>query len=141
MKISEEDIVIESKRILLNNTSIKVAREVPMLGRSIDLVVKKGRTIISIEFKLNDWRKGLKQARDYMLASDYSYICLPENRKISNELLTTAKLIGVGVYVFSPNEHWPFVEVLKAKRSAIMWKFARDEINKSLKNGSEQRSL
>ena len=141
MKISEEDLVIESKRILMGHANLKVAREVPMLGRSIDLVVKKGRIIISIEFKLNDWKKGLKQARDYMLASDYSYICLPENRKISNELIDTAKQIGIGVYVFSPNEHWPFVEILKAKRSAIMWKFARNEINKSLKNGSDQRSL
>lgn len=134
-------LVIKSKKFLESDAKLKIAREVPMLGRSIDLVIKRGRTIISIEFKLHDWKKGLSQAKDYLLASDYAYICLPQKKKVSGVLIANAKALGIGVFLFCPKKNWPFTEVVPAKKSDKTWKFARSEINKSMRDGSIQRTL
>lgn len=141
MRKSEEMMVLESKKLLLMNQNLIVAREVPMLGRSIDLVIRKGRTLISIEFKVHDWRKGIKQAKDYLFASDYSYICLPENKKVTPRLLSYASEHGVGIFLFRSEKEWPFVEILKPRKSTKKWRFARIELFRSLRDGTEQRII
>lgn len=130
MRQSEAAIVQKSLRILRNNPDVQVTREAPVLGRSADLAILRGRTVICIEFKLNDWRKGIKQASDYKVASDYAYICLPASKNITPMLMENAQKFGVGILTFSGEPDWPFLEVLKAKKSERVWKFAREELKK-----------
>lgn len=102
-------------------------KEVPMLGRSIDLVLLKKNKIISIEFKMNDWKRAVKQAKDYQLASDYVYICMPR-RKTSDALIKTLKTNGIGLLFPQLDSEWPFEEIVKAKVSQRKWRVAHKNL-------------
>lgn len=106
--------------------------EVPMLGRSIDLVLLKRNKVISIEFKLKDWRKAMIQAKDYLLASDFVYICMPQ-RRVSEVFLNELKTNGIGLLFPREESSWPFIEVVKAKPSDRKWSVANNDLKKYLK--------
>jgi len=79
-----------------------VAREVPFLSRCIDLVlITKEFTTVTIEFKINNWRKALEQAKNHKLGADRAYICLPE-KKLNIELVKLLEQEQVGLYFFNP---------------------------------------
>ncbi|MFS8101933.1 hypothetical protein LFM09_32875 [Lentzea alba] len=54
------------------------------------------RSIIAIELKLRDWRRGLAQASRYRLFSEQSYLALPSSR-VSEMVLASAVKHRVGV--------------------------------------------
>ena len=90
-----------------------VVREVPFLSRCIDLVlITKESTSVTIEFKINNWRKALEQAKNHKLGADRSYICLPE-RKLNVELIKLLEQEQIGLYIYNPeapciiNESYP----------------------------------
>lgn len=74
-------------------------REVPFLGRSIDLVyVCNNRSIVAIEFKLHprDIYRGLKQAKYCLLGADRVYVCIPKFA-FSDSISLAFLDIGVGL--------------------------------------------
>jgi len=74
---TEMQMVIEFCKILKKD-NINFSVEVPFFHRSIDLIFyNKKNEICAVEFKLRDWKKAIKQAEDYKLWADLSYICLP----------------------------------------------------------------
>lgn len=101
--------------------------EAPLLGRSVDLVFYKDDAVQSIEFKLQDWRRAIVQARDHQLGADFAYICLPE-KKITKSMFEAAKEEGIGILEFMESEVWPFSIVLPAKRSQYQWSVARKNL-------------
>lgn len=90
-----------------------IKQEVPFLSRCIDVVLLKDTDeIISIEFKINNWKHAIEQAKNHKLGADKAYICLPK-RKLTeslSEAITNAK-IGL---LFFDSENEQIVEVIPA---------------------------
>lgn len=78
-----------------------IKQEVPFLSRCIDLVlVDEEEKIISIEYKISNWRHAIEQATNHKLGADEAYICLPE-RKISEELRKAIYTAGLGLLFYN----------------------------------------
>jgi len=78
----------------------EVFEEVRMFTRSIDLVLKKENSLISIEFKLNNWKKAFEQISDYQIVSDYSYLCIPE-KKLRISTIDKINELGIGLLAYN----------------------------------------
>lgn len=77
----------------------EVYEEVRMFTRSIDIVLKKGNSLISIEFKLNNWKKAFEQISDYQIISDYSYLCIP-NKNLHDSTIKKINELGIGLLIY-----------------------------------------
>jgi hypothetical protein len=120
---------------LCSKSKIKVACNIPLLGRCADMVCMRGRFLFTIEFKLHDWRRAIIQAIDHKLASDYAYICLPKKRNIEN-LLLELRSAGIGLLFFNEEGDWPFERIVKAPRSDETWAAARENLLQQLMDRS-----
>jgi hypothetical protein len=107
--------------------------EAPLLGRSIDLVYWDGQSVVSIEFKLKDWRRGLRQARDHRIGADYAYLCMPMAEP-SDEMCRAAAEAEVGLLAFDEQGDMPFRTALPAPRSSVTSPFARDSLRAMLRS-------
>jgi hypothetical protein len=101
------------------------------MGRSIDLLYLDGKDLVSVEFKLKDWRRGLRQARDHQIGSDYAYICL--TYQPTETVCKTAKKAGIGVMIFEEGNENPFKTILPAPRSKLTWPIMRERLCGMLK--------
>jgi len=122
--ISEKTLVDGALRRLRELPSIQVCCEVPVLGRSVDLAYVRDGALVTVEFKLSDWRRALLQVRAHILAADYCYICMPE-RRVSNDLELALESAGVGLLFYTEEGKWPFIQVIEAKQSEETWETAR----------------
>lgn len=116
----------------LQRLGVPSRQEAPLLGRSIDLLFQADEGLVSVEFKLKDWRRGLRQARDHRIGADYAYLCLPM-RKLPEILLDSAKQAGIGLLLFAEGDAWPFREALPALRSEITSPVARNALRAMLR--------
>jgi len=123
-RMSERTLVGRCVSKLKDFPSIRVCREVPILGRSADLAYVHNGELFTVEFKIGDWRRALAQARDHLLGSDYSYICMPE-RRVSDQMQVELTEMGVGLVFYREDANWPFAEVIKARPSEEKWEVAR----------------
>ncbi len=123
-RISEKMLVDGALRRLRNFPSIRVCCEVPVLGRSVDLAYVRDGVLVTVEFKVRDWRRALLQVRAHLLAADYCYIWMPE-RRISNDMELAMERTGIGLLFYTDEGKWPFVPVIEAKRSEETWETAR----------------
>ena len=122
--MSELEFVSSAVKLIRQRyPNIKMCIEAPILGRSVDLALIRGNRTIAIEFKLKNWKQALKQASDYKLACDLSYVCLPQN-KVSEDVIISAKKCGVGVLVVSNDNVWPFKTIVNAAPSKEKWQRA-----------------
>ena len=103
---------------------VSVSHEVPLLGRMVDLVYIIEGSVVTIEFKLHDWRRAIVQARDHLLGADYAYICMPK-RKITDRLKRELESTGVGLAFYREKDEWPFEIAVSAPRSKETWSIAR----------------
>ncbi len=94
--ISEYEMVQNVKPLF--EKEYEVFEEVKIFTRAIDIVLKKDNKIISIEFKLRDWKKAFEQISDYQIVSDYTYLCIPKKNLRST---TIDKLLSKGIGLFS----------------------------------------
>lgn len=135
MDISEKGVILMTERRiqydsfkrLRSLTSINVRHEVPLLGRIVDLVYIQAGLVITVEFKMHDWRRAILQARDHLLGADYAYICMPK-RKISEQLQSAIKKAQVGLVFHKKQGDWPFDIVIEAPRSKDTWEIARRDL-------------
>ncbi len=68
------------KKLLESNRYKAIIKEVPYLSRSIDMILITGdNDIFSIEFKLTNWRKAIRQAADHKNGTDKAYIYIQCN--------------------------------------------------------------
>ena len=123
-RISEAALVERAFAVIRRNRSLPVCREVPVLGRSADLAYVRDESLITVEFKLRDWRKAVLQARDHLLGADYCYVCMPK-RGVSDLMRLELKTAGIGLLFFREDEGWPFEEIIEARRSNHIWETAR----------------
>lgn len=125
--MTERSIQYNSFKRLKNLTSINVRHEVPLLGRIVDLVYIQEGLVITVEFKMHDWRRAILQARDHLLGADYSYICMPK-RKISEQLQSAIRKARVGLVFHQKQGDWPFEIVIGAPHSKDTWEVARRDL-------------
>ncbi len=104
MKISEIEL---TKRVKMKLTNLfddfEIYEEVGLFNRNIDMLLLSNQTVLSIEFKINDWKKAIEQIDDYMLISDYTYLCMPQ-RKISEKLTHILNEKGIGLLLYDQTD-------------------------------------
>lgn len=99
--MTEWDMVLDCKSMFEQSGHYsKIQCEVPFLSRCIDMVLldKKNR-VITIEFKLKDWRHAIEQAYDHMRGADYAYICIPMTHP-SKLLISELNKYGIGLLLY-----------------------------------------
>lgn len=109
----EFELAEMAEACLIKNKHIKSSiPEVPFLSRCIDLVlITVDDEVISIEFKVNNWRHAIQQARDHKLGADKAYICLPD-RAITTNLVEAVKSAGIGLMVLRIKDDEKFIDVV-----------------------------
>jgi hypothetical protein len=100
------------------NTYTKIVREVPFLSRCIDVVlITTSGITITIEFKINDWKHAIEQAKTHMLGTDKAYVCLPRKTP-SDEMISMLKDAQIGLLFYSPECKNKIQEYLPAPESS-----------------------
>ena len=122
--MTEADMVLDCYSKLKRQQIYKeIVLEVPYLSRCIDMIlVNENNEILSIEFKLKNWRKALEQAKDHKLGTDKSYICIPRsNRQISSTMLETLTEYGIGLLLYHEFQENPLEEFLAPSGKYNRW--------------------
>lgn len=130
-KRTEQAYVLDAYK-RLRKKGVPSLWEAPIMGRSADLVYLEEKFLITIEFKLKDWRRGLRQARDHQIGSDFAYLCIP-NLEPTEALRVAAKDLGIGLLRFCEGLDWPFEIVQPALRSTLTWSVIREQLFGRLK--------
>lgn len=116
-----------------NSEYIEVITEVPIVSRCIDIcLVNKNYEIITIECKLNNWRKAIEQCKDHKLCSDYSYICVPK-KKVSSKIIDELKEKGIGLFLYDETLENPLIEIVSPIRNKpfhLFYKSMKNMLNK-----------
>lgn len=134
--MSEQDIQNRIYELIKSNAR-SAGVEVSVLNRCIDIVyLNEDEELITIEVKLRDWRKALRQASDHQLYADKSYICLPKPRgEINQTLLATLEQSGIGLFWFeveSSQNELRFEKQVEARKSGSSWPVARKKVESFL---------
>jgi len=124
---TEAELVQAAYRRLRQCDSVLVCSPAPLLGRCVDLAYVASGAVTTVEFKLRDWRRAIRQARDHRLAADYAFICMPE-RQVSAQMLSALDDADVGLLFYVQDTPWPFVVVKEAPRSSEIWAAARSAL-------------
>jgi len=111
--ISEYELVQSVKPFFKKD--YEIFEEVRMFTRSIDIVLTKGDSLISIEFKLSNWKKAFEQIADYQIVSDYSYLCIPD-KKIRVSTIDKINELGIGLFTYNYKTN-TLIEVIEPKPS------------------------
>lgn len=94
------------------SAKVKVETEVPFLSRCIDvIIIDESNNIISIEFKVNNWKQAIEQAKNHKLGADRAYICIPK-RALSVQLEESIKNAGVGLLFFDESSDSLIEEII-----------------------------
>lgn len=111
------------------NQGFLVTTEVPFLHRSIDLVYKYENKLVSIEFKLSDWKRAIEQAKSHLYGSNEVYICIPKpKRGLSPMLKKEIKNSSIGLMFF--DEEQEFIEkIFEATQSPKLWGVGENWLN------------
>lgn len=133
----EITLVRHAFKRLQNTWRVTSGREVPLLGRSVDLAYIFRGKIFAIEFKLKNWRRAIDQSRDHLLGADFAYICMPE-RKVTDEMRQELESYGIGLVFFKKDGRWPFKEVISARPSDEIWSVARMRTFEYVTNNCER---
>jgi hypothetical protein len=132
------EIYIQQKIVnILKNTCLIVMDEVPVLTRCADIVYRNDQNeLISIEVKLADWKKAIKQAKDHSLVVDRAYICLPEPKQKDVFLKKIKKYLGdasIGLLFYSEiNGEECLKQIIEADKNQRCWRASRVILEKYL---------
>lgn len=109
---------------------VALSFEAPVLGRSVDLALYLEDELHTIEFKLHDWRRAIRQAGDHMLAADFAFICMPA-RSITPAMREAFEGTGIGLLFYADTD-WPFETAIAACRSTVTWSVAYENLKKHI---------
>lgn len=129
MKVFTEDDLIQRVKPHIED-KYRIFEEIGLLSRSIDMVLFDGKSLITIEFKMNDWKKAVIQIKDHLIAADYACLCMPK-RKVSGEMLEllTKNGIGLWLYDFRTDE---LTKETKPCKSKTQWMSYKDLLTRRL---------
>jgi len=132
--LTEAALVDNAYNRLRKTSGLYACRAVPLLGRCVDLAYIQKGNIVTVEFKLNAWRRAIRQARDHRLGADLAFVCIPE-RKVSHQMREEFLRAGVGLLFYSKKGKWPFRIILDAPKSTETWSVARQRVFSYLHDG------
>lgn len=133
----ENDIIFDSYDKLIKSNQ-KVLLGVPFMNRCIDMLLINDDQFIAIEFKLNDWKRAIIQARDHLLGVDKSYICLPCTKRVTDSIVESLEKEGVGLLQYHPNEVKPLKVIIEATNSKYKWNSAVDWLKKTVEEHEQK---
>ncbi len=139
--MKESDMVYDCYNKLKKSNNYKeIILEVPYLSRCIDMIlVNQNDEIISIEFKLSNWRQALAQAKDHKLGANKSYICIPEPKKgIPNALKEGLTNYGIGLLYYEKQCNDPFNEIIEPEQDSNKWYQRVKSLQKMINKVSEK---
>ena len=86
--------------------------------------------VVSIEYKLRDWKRALDQCRYHLLCSDFAYVLMPK-RKSSDNILRFIKenRLPIGVIFFDKK---PEI-IQKPKPHRMKWKPTYEAVKRQIK--------
>jgi hypothetical protein len=131
--IFSEKILVSKVYNLLKRRGYAVAKEVPFLSRSIDLVCRnKNGEIVAIEIKIKKWDKALKQAKYCLLGTSKVYVYL-SSVTVTKEIKESFGGIGVGLTVINigTNGRICTSSILEPTNHSIEWMPFRDMLTNS----------
>lgn len=128
MAILENYLADEVLKIL--DKEYETFKEVPLYNRVIDAVLLKDNRLITVEFKIKDWRRALGQIKTHLLAADYAYLCMPKI-KVPEALMPLLSRMGVGLWLFDV-EKKTLAEMLKPEPSYLQQLILKEKILKYL---------
>lgn len=118
------------------NTYIEIYKEVPVYSRSVDLVEYNINTkeLTAIEFKINDWKRALKQLNCITMCFDYLVLCIPKpkTQKCILNISETCKQGGIGLYLWD-DENDIFTHDCMEINTKTIWEIQKQSIIKYLK--------
>ncbi len=83
--------------------------------KRIDMVTLRNKKLISIEVKINNWKKALQQAYANLYVFDYSYVAI-WHKTIPNIDTDIFKNLGIGILEVNGSCE----EIVRAKRSKLV---------------------
>lgn len=122
--MTEAEMVFDCYNKLKKNRGFReIVLEVPYMSRCIDMIlVENDYKIVSIEFKIKNWRKALEQAKDHNLGADKSYVCIPKTQKeVSQKLTKELKKHGIGLFLYNCSKDYPFEEIVSPELCDYKW--------------------
>jgi len=131
---SEREFLTAVLRPLKRRWPGMVYINVPSMSRCVDITVrmKEMNEIITVELKLTNWRRALRQARDHLLAADRSYVCIP-NINPTFQCIEQFRAFGVGLLTIEVHGNgYCMREILPAPQSRSLWSVSRNRLIASL---------
>ncbi|MCU0289942.1 MAG: hypothetical protein MUF15_26570 [Acidobacteria bacterium] len=128
MAILENYLADEVLKIL--EKEYEIFTEVPLYNRIIDAVLLKNQCLITVEFKIKDWRRALMQIKTHLLAADYAYLCMPKI-KVPGALMLLLTRMGVGLWLFDIDNK-TLVETIKPEPSRLQQLILKEKLLKYL---------
>lgn len=128
MAILENYLADEVLKIL--GKEYETFTEIPLYNRVIDAVLLKGDCLITVEFKIRDWRRALGQIKTHLLAADYAYLCMPKIN-VPEALMLLLSRMGVGLWLFDIDNK-TLAETLKPEPSCLQQSILKEKILKYL---------
>lgn len=128
MAILENYLADEVLKVL--SKEYETFTEVPLYNRVIDAVLLKDNRLITVEFKIKDWRRALGQIKTHLLAADYAYLCMPKI-KVPGAMMPLLSRMGVGLWLFDV-EKKTLAEMLKPEPSYLQQLILKEKILKYL---------
>ncbi len=114
----------------------KIYIEVPVFSRSVDLVELDGRSrrITAVEFKINDWKRAIKQLSEISLCFDYLVLCvpMPKTDKCLEKIKDACVEKGVGLILWNQVDD-SFVKICNPVEACDIWQEPKRQILKYLK--------
>jgi len=95
-----------------NKKGYIIKREVRIGYCRADIVGFKNNRVISVELKMNNWKKAIIQAKNYQLGCDYVYIGFPLQNIYKVIRKVKLILINEGIGLISINEKTSKVNIL-----------------------------
>ena len=97
-KMLEEDLR-EPVREYFKNKNFSVFDEPKLFSRGIDVIAKKGSSLIAVELKVEKWKRAIQQAYMDLRISNFAYVALPEGKweRIDRRIFLEAYNHGIGL--------------------------------------------
>lgn len=123
-RISENDLIDRFKTTL--QPGYMVFEEVGLFNRSIDMVLLNKSKLITVEFKINNWRQAVRQIRGHLIAADFAYLCMPK-RRIPEQLLSLLTINGIGLFLYDFHSE-RLTENIRPKRSQYQYAYYKQSL-------------
>jgi len=117
-RLEEAELIVRVVE-MFRNAGCHVRREVPNMGQSVDIVATRGRCLIAIEAKRDNWRRAVRQCRAHLAVADLICIAIG-TASVSPRLQELAGQLNYGI-IHCPPSSTECLWVTKPRRNRNVW--------------------